>query len=74
MALEFDVEIGAAVDVCQAVDDFACAASSLIGEGGCQRAFIAAGESDEAGGEFFEVVEDCCAFGLGGFAHFESSD
>ncbi len=39
-----------------------------------QRAFVAAGEADQPGGKLFQIVERCCAFGLGGLAHLEARD
>jgi hypothetical protein len=45
-----------------------------VGECCGERAFVAAGEADQSGGEFFQVVEGCSAFGLGGFAHLEAGD
>ena len=74
MALEFDIKIVAAVDGDEAVEMLGCGGFALVGESGGERAFFAAGEADEAFGEFFEIFESGGAFSLGGFAHFEARD
>src|SRR5579872_2036490 len=74
VALEFYIDIVAAVERDEAVERFSCAGFAFIGERSCERTFVSASEADQALGEFFEVVEGCGAFGFGCLTHFETRD
>ena len=74
VALQFEIEMRGAVDGCEPVDDFARGMRCRSAQGRGERAFVAAGETDQASGKLFEIFERGCAFGLGGFAHLEARD
>ncbi len=74
VALQFEIEIAAAVDGSEPVERLARRALAAARERRGQRAFVAAGQADQSGGKFFEIFERCSAFGLGGFAHLEARD
>ena len=74
VALEFDVDIVGAVEADESFEEGAGGGFAACCECGGERAFVAAGEAEEAGGILGEVVVGGCAFGLGGLTHFELGD
>jgi hypothetical protein len=74
VALELDVDVVAAVEAGELFEEGAGCGFAAGGEGGSERAFIAASEAEEAFGILGEVVEGGGAFGLGGLTHFELRD
>jgi hypothetical protein len=74
VALELDVDVVRAVEAGELFEEGAGGGFAAGGEGGGERAFIAAGEADESFGILGEVVVGGCAFGLSGLAHFEMGD
>ena len=74
VALKFDVEIAAAVDCGEPLGDLARSCSAAVCQRRGQRAFVAAGEADQSGGELFKIFERSRALGLGVLAHLEARD
>src|SRR5215469_7633808 len=62
VALQFDVDVVATEDLGEAFDGMECFVVSAMGESGGQRAFVAAGEADQAGGGVFELAGEDGAF------------
>jgi len=74
VTLEFYIYIVAAVEGDELFEEGAGCGFASVGEGCGERAFVAAGEADEAFGILGKVVEGSGAFGFGGLAHFELGD
>src|SRR5579883_1855844 len=55
VALEFDIDIFAAKDVDELLDDFSCGLFAAAHEARGQRAFVSAGEAYETGGILLQV-------------------
>ena len=72
--MELEIEIGGAVDETEAIDECAGFVEAVLGKGCGERAFVAAGEADEPGREFGEIVECGSALSLGCLAHLEARD
>ena len=56
MALEFDVDIVRAEDADQLSESSAGLVRTTLGQGGGKRAFVAAGQQDQAWGMFFKFL------------------
>src|ERR1035438_257314 len=74
MPLQFQVEIAAAVDRAQAVDDLSRARYALLCECGSQRPLITACQTDQSCGEFFQIFKCRCALCFCSLTHLEARD
>jgi hypothetical protein len=72
VALEFKIEMAAAVDGGKSLCNFARFSRAAVCQRGRKRAFVAAREADQSCGKLFEIVQRGRTLGLGRLAHLET--
>ena len=63
-----------AEDRCETIDDLVRSLAAALDKSSGERSSFSACETNQASGKLLDILQSGCAFGLGGFAHFEARD